>query len=1153
MDAPTNNNMLGQFKPEGLPSDSETEQVTKLTVTIACPKCSKVFASQKSLYKHIRNKGNHCSNGDSEKSVKCDACNTVFSQPKGLKRHVDRSSCDKKKFSRKKTEQNPTQEYDFDDFAHATSEALVPSTVGMKDIQLKVTQPRTSLTGGVAVDISSDLDTSRCCQVDRAGEGTDWMANCDLSVMNEPNMVNSTVVSYDNQMVMTTSIMCGLVNRNVEGKNTGLADMDNRLISDPMGMTKVEDRDSVDLADMDSPAMLSSTVARKALPVSDRDWVEESDNSDRVNSLARLTIGEDRDRDKVEESDMDQEDVEVEDLELPESFNLLHQFFQGCETAVQIMTNRNEMITFMKIQRSIETITKRNFTMQHLTQIKTVFQAAYSYSWERIHDHFGNKGSEFELQISFNVNYQQDDNNNCSKFGPQQKVEREAIFYNSLKSIYKKFKCLEIPHAEFPIVPLVEKVTTAEQMLEHSRSLFEISPRAQNNEEEINTTKPATKHRKELNGLPDKLIEKVLLKEAKKAERQMFHDKDKDNKIKRLRRLPVMARIVKNVFTSEKKVSLPLNFVLDKALFSYPGHLPKCVLYEDLRYLMKITETWVENPYVLGVEYLKLDRRFDVNKVVDKLDRLLQDEETEACRGSGTLDAVEYEKAVKSPKQFTSDKLGGVLSSSKAQVKNQFLSKTPSKASTESFLSSSKPVPGSRTPSMSPHRQSLANTPAKKLFRTCSHNRIIADQLQDLLCSPAKSPTKVVTRSPRKPPTPMKHCSPLPVKRAAMFSPAEVTPTPLIQVDVSQCQSARAAMHTGQPSYLLCREQQVDTMSKWLDKHLVEGKPGSMYVSGAPGTGKTATINHLLNTKTVDYKSVVINCMVLKSSIAIYREVAKQLAPKLNPKTEKDALKVIENAIKTSKIMTLLVLDEVDQLDSMNQSVLYTVFEWPALQSSTLALVGIANNLDLTDRVLPRLHVSAAYMPTLLHYPPYTKQQIINILSARLKEEETGTHPVVTPRAISYLAGKISSLSGDIRKALDVCRRAIELAETNARKQTILKPLTPRGLASPSQSPRKGYKNPRMLPQIGQVDVPLIIKVVNQVYGSQVTASLGTNGEGLPVKQKILIASLLLILKKGKSKEVTLGKLADTFTRILKKRSLESEPESACVGEIFQI
>jgi len=496
-----------------------------------------------------------------------------------------------------------------------------------------------------------------------------------------------------------------------------------------------------------------------------------------------------------------------------------------------------------------------------------------------------------------------------------------------------------------------------------------------------------------------------------------------------------------------------------------------------------------------------------------------------------------------SPRKFTSNQLEDLLCSPKAPPQSHV------------FLSPSKPAPRSRTPAKSPSRQSLVATPTKSLFPTKSPKRITVDQLEDLLCSPVKSAVQSVARSPRKPLTPVKHCSP--VKRTALFSPAKSAPTPpkpttsLFKADVSQFQKARAALHTGTPAHLLCREEQVDKMSKWLDNHLVEGKPGSMYVSGAPGTGKTATLTHLLNSKVSDYKSIFINCMVLKSSIAIYREVAKQLSPKQIPKTEKDALKVIEASITSAKTMTLLVLDEVDQLDSKNQSVLYTVFEWPALQSSTLALVGIANNLDLTDRVLPRLQVSPAYKPTLLHYPPYTKQQIIDILTARLNEgSEVGGHPVITPRAISYLAGKISSLSGDLRKALDVCRRALELAETLARKQTLLKPMNPRGLGSPTQSPRKGYKNAKALPQIGQVDMPQIMKVVNQVYGSQVTASLGTKGEGLPIKQKILIASLLLMVKKGRSKEVTLGKLSETFTKILKKRQMEPEHESACVGMI---
>ena len=36
----------------------------------------------------------------------------------------------------------------------------------------------------------------------------------------------------------------------------------------------------------------------------------------------------------------------------------------------------------------------------------------------------------------------------------------------------------------------------------------------------------------------------------------------------------------------------------------------------------------------------------------------------------------------------------------------------------------------------------------------------------------------------------------------------------------------------------------------------------------------------------------------------------------------------------------LLVLDEMDQLDSRGQEILYSVFEWPSLPKSKLVLIG---------------------------------------------------------------------------------------------------------------------------------------------------------------------------------------------------------------------
>lgn len=95
---------------------------------------------------------------------------------------------------------------------------------------------------------------------------------------------------------------------------------------------------------------------------------------------------------------------------------------------------------------------------------------------------------------------------------------------------------------------------------------------------------------------------------------------------------------------------------------------------------------------------------------------------------------------------------------------------------------------------------------------------------------------------------------------------------------------------------------------------------------------------------------------------------------------------VTVNNYDLTNICSLIVLDEMDQLCNSKQSVLYSIFEWPALEDSRLVLIGIANALDLTDRLLPRLQARLALKPTVLHFPSYTRQQIIDIISDRLSQ-----------------------------------------------------------------------------------------------------------------------------------------------------------------------
>jgi ATPase family associated with various cellular activities (AAA) len=53
--------------------------------------------------------------------------------------------------------------------------------------------------------------------------------------------------------------------------------------------------------------------------------------------------------------------------------------------------------------------------------------------------------------------------------------------------------------------------------------------------------------------------------------------------------------------------------------------------------------------------------------------------------------------------------------------------------------------------------------------------------------------------------------------------------------------------------------------------------------------------------------------------------------------------------------VTVLLVDEVDMLLSRDQSVLYNLFGWPQQPGARLVVIGIANTLDLPERLLPKI------------------------------------------------------------------------------------------------------------------------------------------------------------------------------------------------------
>lgn len=270
----------------------------------------------------------------------------------------------------------------------------------------------------------------------------------------------------------------------------------------------------------------------------------------------------------------------------------------------------------------------------------------------------------------------------------------------------------------------------------------------------------------------------------------------------------------------------------------------------------------------------------------------------------------------------------------------------------------------------------------------------------------------------------------------------ELTSKPV--VGANKYQNARKSLHSCITEDLPGREEELIKLQKYLLEHLDQETSGSLYISGPPGTGKTACLFKIMQKSDVrsKFKVVYINCTSMKSAAAIYAKIIQELAISGSTKLGKNSKAVIEKYLISKHKTLLLVLDEIDQLESRKQSVLYSIFEWPSIPDSKLILIGIANALDLTDRILPRLQARCELKPALMHFAPYTKQQIFDIISARLNEANAAN--VFTPSAIQFLASKVAAISGDIRRALDISRRVIELAESHQMAQ-VLRPTNDNG------------------------------------------------------------------------------------------------------------
>ncbi|KAK2793103.1 AAA ATPase [Onygenales sp. PD_12] len=332
------------------------------------------------------------------------------------------------------------------------------------------------------------------------------------------------------------------------------------------------------------------------------------------------------------------------------------------------------------------------------------------------------------------------------------------------------------------------------------------------------------------------------------------------------------------------------------------------------------------------------------------------------------------------------------------------------------------------------------------------------------------------------------------------------------------------------PTRLVGRGTERDELCAFLQDAIQSRHGGCMYVSGPPGTGKSAMVDEVCHDMDVakSVKVAHINCASMTSSKDIYSKLTDELCddPQLFKKSRSDLLQTMFLQKKRTAPFYLVTLDEIDHLLTSDVEILYTLFEWSLQQDSHLILIGIANALDLTDRFLPRLKTKNL-RPRLLPFLPYTPSQISSIITTRLRSLLPDNHsgaqdyvPFLHPAAIQLCSRKIASQTGDLRKAFDIVRRTIDLIEQETQQKantTSKMPLVENAnLASPLSPPdtpsTKSSAPIYTASTAPRATVAHVARATSSAFGNGTTQRL----QGLNLQQKAALCSLIALGRKQK-------------------------------------
>nr|KAF6444678.1 origin recognition complex subunit 1 [Molossus molossus] len=251
-------------------------------------------------------------------------------------------------------------------------------------------------------------------------------------------------------------------------------------------------------------------------------------------------------------------------------------------------------------------------------------------------------------------------------------------------------------------------------------------------------------------------------------------------------------------------------------------------------------------------------------------------------------------------------------------------------------------------------------------------------------------------------------------------------------------EEARLSLHVSAvPDSLPCREKEFQDIYNFVESKLLDHTGGCMYISGVPGTGKTATVHEVIHclqqaakaNEVPPFQFIEVNGMKLTEPHQVYVQILQKMTGQ--KATANHAVELLAKQFCTqgsAQETTVLLVDELDLLWTQKQDIMYNLFDWPTHKEARLVVLTIANTMDLPERIMMN-RVSSRLGLTRMSFQPYTYRQLQQIVVSRLKDLKA-----FEDDAIQLVARKVAALSGDARRCLDICRRATEICEFSCQK-----------------------------------------------------------------------------------------------------------------------